>query len=123
MNLRTYELSEVRMTADLFDQPPRRVQGPFLKGPIPMDWIARAALLSGKSLHLGITLWYRAGLLGAMTIPLSNGDLAALGVARDAKYEGLERLQDAGLISVMQHRGRAPTVTILLLPGETATSE
>ena len=123
MSLRTYELSAARLTAALFDQPPRRVQGPFLKGPVPLDWIARAAALSGKSLHLGITLWYRAGLLGSMTVPLTNGDLAALGVARDAKYEGLERLRDAGLISVKQHRGRAPTVTILFLQGETAASE
>jgi hypothetical protein len=86
-----------------------------------MDWIARAAELSGKALHLGVVLWFRAGLLGSMTFRLSNGDLAAMGVARDAKYQGLERLKSAGLIAVEQRRGCAPTVTILLLTNTTTS--
>jgi hypothetical protein len=115
MSLRTYELPAAGVATAQSTSPPKRVQGSFLKGPVPMDWIARAAALSGKSLHLGVALWFRAGLVSSMTFKLSNGDLAALGVARDAKYEGLERLRRAGLIAVVQRPGCAPTVTIRLL--------
>lgn len=79
-----------------------------------MVWLQRAAMLSGKALHLGVALWFRAGLVGSMTLKLGNADLAALGVARDAKYEGLQRLSAAGLIAIEQHPGRAPTVTLLI---------
>ena len=122
MSLRTYELPAAGITTALSASPPRRVQGSFLKGPVPMDWLARAATLSGKALHLGVVLWFRAGLLDSLTLTLSNGDLAVLGVARDAKYEGLERLRDAGLIAVAQRPGCAPTVTIILLTNATTIS-
>lgn len=122
MNLRTYELPAARMAMTKASSPPRRVQGSFLKGPVPLDWIARAATLSGKALHIGVVLWFRAGLVGSMTFKLSNGDLKALGVARDAKYEGLERLRVAGLIAVAPRPGCAPTVTILL-PASSMTKE
>ena len=115
MSLRTYELPGAGLVTAQASSPPRRVQGSFLKGPVPMNWIARAAALPGKTLHLAMALWFRAGLVGSMTLTLSNSDLAALGVARDAKYEGLERLRAAGLIAVQQLPGRSPLVTILLL--------
>lgn len=114
MSLRSYELPNASAACPQSSSPPRRVQGNFLKGPIPMDWLQRAAMLSGKALHLGVALWFRAGLVGSMRLKLSNADLAALGVARDAKYDGLQRLKAAGLIAIEQQPGRAPTVTLLL---------
>lgn len=114
MSLRSYELPHASAACSHATTPPRRVQGNFLKGPIPMDWLQRAAMLPGKSLHLGVALWFRAGLVGSMRLKLSNGDLTAMGVARDAKYEGLQRLKTAGLIAIEQQPGRAPTVTLLL---------
>lgn len=115
MNLRTYEIATASAAFPKSASPPRRVQGTFLKGPIPMDWLQRAGMLPGKALHLGVALWFRAGLAGSMTVKLANADLAAMGVARDAKYEGLQRLKAVGLISVEQQPGRAPTVTLLLV--------
>jgi hypothetical protein len=114
MSLRSYELPSAPAARPQSASPPRRVQGNFLKGPIPLDWLQRAAILSGKALHLGVVLWFRAGVVGSMRLKLSNADLAAMGVGRDAKYEGLERLRAAGLIAIEQQPGRAPTVTLLL---------
>jgi hypothetical protein len=118
MSLRSYEIATARKAHPQTESPPRRIQGAFLKGPIPMDWLQRAGMLPGKALHLGVALWFRAGLAGSMTVKLANADLATIGVARDAKYDGLERLQAAGLISVAQQPGRAPTVTLLLVGEE-----
>ena len=43
--------------------PPRHRQGEaFLKGPIPMAWLALAARLPGRALHMGLVLWYWAGI-------------------------------------------------------------
>lgn len=114
MSLRSYEITTTTMVDPKSSRPPRRVQGTFLKGPIPMNWLQRAAKLSGKALHLGVALWFRAGLVGSLTVKLANADLAAMGVARDAKYEGLQRLKAAGLITIEQQPGRAPTVTLQL---------
>jgi hypothetical protein len=115
VSLRSYEIATAQAAPPKSVSPPRRIQGTFLKGPIPMDWLQRAGMLPGKALHLGVALWFRVGLAGAMTVKLANADLAAMGVARDARYDGLERLKAAGLISVEQQPGRAPTVTLLLV--------
>lgn len=88
--------------------------GRFIKGPIPLDWIGRAACLPGKTLHVALALQYLAGLQKTHTVKLGAKALAVLGVARDAKYEALDRLQEAGLIAVERARGRAPVVTILV---------
>ncbi|WP_175976586.1 hypothetical protein [Burkholderia sp. BCC1047] len=79
-----------------------------------MDWIGRAACLPGKTLHVALALQYLAGLQKTHTVKLGAKALAVLGVARDAKYEALDRLQQAGLITVERTRGRAPIVTMLV---------
>ena len=40
----------------------------FLKGPVPFSWLAKAARCGGRALHVGIILWYRAGLERSPTI-------------------------------------------------------
>lgn len=88
--------------------------GRFIKGPIPLDWIGRAACLPGKTLHVALALQYLAGLQKTHTVKLGAKALAILGVARDAKYDALDRLQEAGLITVERARGRIPVVTMLV---------
>ena len=34
----------------------------FLRGPIPLDWLGSAATLPGKTLHIGIALWWLHGM-------------------------------------------------------------
>ena len=85
----------------------------FIKGPIPLDWIARAACLPGKTLHVALTLRYLSGLNKTNTVKLSAKTLEIMGVARDAKADALERLQQEALIIVEQLPGRAPVVTLL----------
>lgn len=91
---------------------PERSAG-FIKGPLPLGWMQQAAKMPGKTLQVGLTLWYLAGLQKSKTVKLATKPLAAMGVSRDAKYEALERLRSAGLIAVEQQPGSAPTVTLL----------
>lgn len=90
--------------------------GGFIKGPIPLLWINLAACLPGKTLQVGIALWFLVGLKKSPTVMLASKTLTALGVSRDAKYDALQRLEAAGLVSVQRQPGRAPLVTVLPPP-------
>jgi len=93
--------------------PPRPRRGEhFLKGPIPLDWLSAAARLPGKSLHVGIALWFMGGLQKSRVVPLSNITSLRFGLDRNAKYRALAWLEEAGLIAVERKLGRAPIVTL-----------
>ena len=70
---------------------------PFICGPLPLAWVNAAGALPGKTLQVGLALWYLSGLCKSRTVRLGSKQLMAMGVARDAKYEALARLRDAGL--------------------------
>ena len=93
-----------------------RLSAPFLKGPIPLDWLQRAARLSGKALHVGNALWFRSGIERSRTVKLTNVLLQQFGVDRHAKARALRQLEAAGLVAVSRKPGRSPMVTILEAP-------
>jgi hypothetical protein len=89
----------------------------FLVEPIPVQWLEAAAKLPGRSLHVGLVLWYAAGWAQSASVHLSNVLCLRFGVDRNAKYRALFCLEDAGLIGVSRKRGRSPLVTILDVGG------
>jgi len=103
---------------------PRLVRGErFLCGPVPLRWLERAGRCRGKSLHVGIVLWYRLGLTKQRQIPLGNPDLKRFGVSRFAASRALCYLEHAGLVSVVRFRGRKRLVTICPAPDPDARSK
>jgi len=91
----------------------------FLRGPVPMDWLNRAARLPGKALHVGIAIWHLAGLKKQVAdIKLSSAILTDLGISRPAGYRGLKALEQAALVSVIRHTGRQPLVSLLIAEAE-----
>ena len=102
-----------------FARTPPRVQGEFLKGPIPLDWLGRAAKLPGKaSLATALAIMFEVGRRRSPEITLTTAILDRFGVNRKAKYRALKHLQDAGLIAVHQKPRRNPVVTILNIKDE-----
>ncbi|EIC21447.1 hypothetical protein Thi970DRAFT_01655 [Thiorhodovibrio frisius] len=94
---------------------PRHQAGePFVKGPIPLNWLERAARLPGKALHVGLALWFRAGMVGDAWVKLSNGLVARFGVERNAKRRALTALQGAGLVETQPgvSRNASPLVRL-----------
>jgi len=85
----------------------------FLKGPIPLKWLATASKLPGKAFQIGISLWYLKGLKKNHEVKLTNVVLAEFGVKKDAKRRGLEALEEAGLVSIKRRKNKNPIVTIL----------
>jgi hypothetical protein len=85
----------------------------FLKGPVPMSWLAAAAQLPGKALAVGLALWRLAGATKSKTVRLGNTEMDEWGVDRSAKSRALHARDQAGLIKIEQRPGCLPLVTIL----------
>ena len=109
--------SRVMSSAQSIPRP--KAGGMFLRGPIPLDWLSRAAALPGRSLHVAIAIWFMAGLKKTRNVPVSNITGLQFGLDRNAKYRALEWLESANLITVERRTGRAPIVTILEAPNKT----
>jgi hypothetical protein len=85
----------------------------FIRGPLPLPWIAGAAKLPGKAMHVGLLLWFRCGCEKCRTVRLTRGHRELFGLGRHSVYRALKALEGAGLVQVQRHRGRCPVVTIL----------
>jgi len=95
-------------------KPPQHRSGEkFLKGPIPFNWLCRAAQLSGKSFQVGVVIWFLAGLNKSATVRLGQSVLNEFGVDRHSKSRALAKLMNARLISIQCAAGCAPVITIL----------
>jgi len=51
-----------RTSTDREPLPRHKLGEKFLKGPIPWDWISRAAKQPGKAVHVALVLWFLAGI-------------------------------------------------------------
>lgn len=93
-------------------QKQKRQQAEFVCGPIPVDWIARAAALPGRALAVGLAVWFVDGTRRSNKA-VCDSLLTRFGVSRWAGYRGLRALEQGGLVTVDRHRGRCPRVAIL----------
>lgn len=85
----------------------------FLKGPIPGEWLTRAAQLPGRVLHVALALWYLAGVERDRCVKPTWATWKRFGVSPDTGARGLAALERAGLVAVDRHPGRCSLVTIL----------
>lgn len=104
---------------------PPKVQGEFLKGPIPLAWLGRAAKLPGKaSLATALAIMFEVGRRRSQEIVLTSAILKRFGVNRKAKYRALKLLEKARLISVVRRPRKNPLVAVLVVEdGTTVDSE
>jgi hypothetical protein len=96
----------------------RRLNQPFLRGPIPLAWLARAHEAGGSALAVGLALWFVRGVSG-MKGPVKVGSAVRhrLRLSRDQTRRGLPALEAAGLVaSVKKGRGHCAVVEILETP-------
>ena len=93
--------------------PSARNNNRFLKGPIPLNWLIKAAPLNGKALEIGVVIWHLKGLKRKNTVKLNGKLLREFKISRSTLYRGLDQMEKAGLISIQRQIGRSPMVTIL----------
>ena len=84
----------------------------FIKGPIPGEWLSIAAELPGKSLHVGLAIWFQKGLTKCNSIKVTNKTRKKFSLLRDAYLRGLEELEKAGLVGVERKQGACAKITI-----------
>ena len=85
----------------------------FLAGPIPLDWLHKAAELPGKSLNVAFAIWWLNGMSKGKPLKLTRLSLNSFCVKREAASAALNRLEMAGLIHLQRSHGKRPTISIL----------
>ena len=121
MDLQEIDPEQFRLTQDKIPIPKlsqsRSTSTPrqkFLRGPIPLWWLQAAGGLPGKAIHVGVELWYQAGLCSSKVIRFSYKSVQQFGVKRHAAYRALKSLGGARLVAVYRAPGRCPIVTLLI---------
>ena len=90
-----------------------RQTGPFLRGPVPMSWIAKAYEVAGGSgLMLGLSLWWVSGMTKSRTFSVNIRRLE-VGQSLRCKWRALKALEDAGLIRRTPEPGKRLRVELL----------
>jgi len=91
----------------------RYLTDPFLKGPVPLSWLVKAAGLGKSALMVGLVLWYMDGMRGQRSFRLSRGDIARLfKISRWTVLRGIKRLEQHNLIFVLREPGHKLVVTM-----------
>jgi hypothetical protein len=84
---------------------------------VPLQWAAEVAKCTKtRRAMVWILLLHMAWKNRSTTFPLSNVILTRYGISREMKRRILEKLEAAGLIKVERQHGRAPVVTLVLVP-------
>ena len=97
--------------------PPHNTGERFLKGPIPWNWLCAAARCSGHAFHVGIFLWWLAGVKASANLIVDVSAVEReLDVGRHTVGRALDSLAAAGLVVAARHPGRKPRVTLLSCP-------
>ena len=93
----------------------RKTVGAFIRGPVPLDWIANASRIPRRNAVLvGSVLFYLAGLRDERVgLVLSVARCKPFGLGRKAVQRGLADLESNGLVRVERSAGRCPRVDIL----------
>lgn len=85
----------------------------FLRGPIPMDWLSKAAELPGKTLNVALAIWWLQGMTQSESFKLTRKSLSLFNIKRDAASISLKRLEGAGLIKIQKKVGQRPVILII----------
>ncbi len=95
----------------------RRRASRYLKGPVPLALLQKAAPLPGKALALYLAIRHRFDLRRTPEVTLPADYLAAWGIDKDAKRRSLATLEAAGLIRVAG-RGPGRSIRVALVEPE-----
>jgi hypothetical protein len=114
------KLIEAEVITEAGKRKGRQMDERFLKGPIPIRNIARAATLPGQSLSLYVAIIHQTDLTRRDAVTLPKGLLEQFGISRDAKSRGIKALEGASLIQVQRAKGRSARVSLSASNGRAA---
>ena len=85
----------------------------FLHPKVELMWIEKAAELGIQTLVVGLLLQFRIVLSGTESVTLPKDFLAKFWISRGVKRRALKRLEEIGLIRVVQEQGCSPVIIVL----------
>jgi hypothetical protein len=91
----------------------KKVTEPFLKGPISIAWLSRAAFLPGKAINVALAIQWIFGMSANNPIKLTKKSMVIFNFSSDAANDALRRLESEGLISVQRHPGQRPWIEVV----------
>ena len=91
------------------NRPPQRRTQPFIKGPINLQWIQRAAGVNAT--EVALWLCYKEAFVGAgKWVRVRPYELDKFGLTRKRRNRQINSLEEAGLIAVKRSFGRCPVL-------------
>ena len=84
----------------------------FLHPKIEMLWVEKAAQLGLPALMVGILLHFRSVWCGKDSVTLPKELLDKFNISRGVKQRALKRLEEAGLVSIVQETGHSPLIPL-----------
>ena len=96
---------------------------PFLRGPVPLAWLARAQAAGVSALAVGLALWFVRGVSGKRApVKVDSSVRRRFELSRDQTGYGLRALEAAGLARyVKKGRGRCAVAEIVEPPAAVNT--
>jgi hypothetical protein len=93
----------------------RRQREPFLPGPVPMSWLAKAQTLTKSAMGVAIALWFQKGVRGqGGPVKVTSAVRRHMGLSNDQTRRGIQALVTAGLLRVCKGgRGRCAIVELV----------
>jgi hypothetical protein len=85
----------------------------FLKGPIPFDWLKVANSLGGSTGIIATGLWLYVGLTNSKRFKIDSKLDQFAGVTRQTRQNALQKLQQAGLVQIIQSHGAYPFIEVI----------
>ena len=119
-------INEFRMTdvvtPELEKKPTARKRqlGPFIKGPVPCEWLRRCWPLPKRAMALGLFLWHISGMekKGKALKVRPERVKKEFGLSSKSVYRALHDLEKAELITCERKRGRCARVHIVTVERE-----
>jgi hypothetical protein len=90
----------------------------FVKGPIPLEWLAAVAALEGKCLNVALAIQWLNGMSSGRSFTLTPKALRSLNVSDDTANGCLSLMEKAQLISVRRRAGRRSEISVLSIAHE-----
>ncbi len=93
----------------------RRQREPFLRGPVPMAWLAKAQTLTKAAMGVAIALWFQKGVRGqGGPVKVTSAVRRHMGLSNDQTRRGIQALAASGLLRVRKGgRGRCAIVELI----------